>query len=345
DDLDGAALMRSDSMPRPRVVGLAVVALLTMLVVLTVPRAQAADEPTGAATSDDLVFGAEAARALGTDLPQVAESIGSTAEAVGAELAEDHTLAVDPNGELLYVDPPAPGESPEQAPAAGAEAGAESAPPTTDPVFSLHSRPGADHTIYLDFDGNTTTGTSWNASSGVDPIVSPPYDIDGDPTSWSSTELYRIEQAWIRAAEDFRPFDVNVTTEDPGSAALRDTGGGDTEWGVRVVTTDDTFSGCGCGGQAYIGSFDDYYDEPAFVYNQSTSGVAEAVSHEVGHTMLLAHDGTSSSGYYTGHSGGGAPGWAPLMGASYYQPVTTFSQGEYFAANNNGASANFVTGW
>ena len=65
--------------------------------------------------------------------------------------------------------------------------------------------------------------------------------------------------------------------------ALRRSGGGDTEWGIRVVVTDDTWAGCGCGGHAYIGSFDDGADEPVFVYNSSLAGVAEASSHEVGH--------------------------------------------------------------
>jgi serralysin len=42
---------------------------------------------------------------------------------------------------------------------------------------------------------------------------------------------------------------------------------------------------------------------------------AEAISHEVGHTLGLSHDGriTPSEGYYAGH-GSGDTGWAPIMG-------------------------------
>ena len=109
------------------------------------------------------------------------------------------------------------------------------------------------------------------------------------------------------------------------------------------MVTDDTFADCGCGGHAYIGSFDDGADEPVFVYNSSLAGVAEASSHEVGHALSLAHDGTSGTSYYTGH-GSGSTGWAPLMGASYYQPVTQWSAGEYVNANNNTSSANYGNG-
>lgn len=202
----------------------------------------------------------------------------------------------------------------------------------TVPAFS--SLPGADHTIYLDFDGHVTTGTTWNSAYGISTINSPAYDIDGDPNTFNATELSRIEAAWQWVAEDFSPFEVNVTTVDPGSAALSYSGGGDTQWGTRVVITDDTFANCGCGGHAYLGSFDDSQDEPVFVYNTSLKGVSEASTHEVGHALLLRHDGYSGGAYYWGH-GSGATSWAPLMGASYNRNVTQWSKGEYYTANEN----------
>jgi hypothetical protein len=39
---------------------------------------------------------------------------------------------------------------------------------------------------------------------------------------------------------------------------------------------------------------------------------------QVGHNGGLNHDGTSTTGYYTGH-GSGVTGWAPIMGVGYYQ--------------------------
>jgi hypothetical protein len=209
-------------------------------------------------------------------------------------------------------------------------------------VPPLSSLPGANHTILLDFDGHVTVGTTWNNAYSVPTINSPAYDVDGDPNNFNSTELTRIQRVFDRVAEDFSPFAVNVTTVDPGPDALRYSGGGDTQWGTRVVITDDTFANCGCGGHAYIGSFDDSQDEPVFVYNTSEKGVSEASSHEVGHAMGLGHDGTSGGAYYYGH-GSGDTSWAPLMGASYNQNVTQWSKGEYYDANNGQDDLAIIT--
>jgi hypothetical protein len=254
-------------------------------------------------------------------------------------LLNDDTLSVDSNGELAYFDVLAPGE-------AGSE-GSElptAAPLVTGPEFQLSSLPGAAKTIYLDFDGHVTTGTTWNSQYGVPTITSPPYDTNGNPDTWSSSELETIAKTWAVVAEDFAPWNINVTTIDPGVEALRRSGSGDTQWGARVVITDDTFANCGCGGHAYIGAFDDSVDEPTFVYNRSFVGVSEASSHEVGHMLNLAHDGTRSVSYYEGHDASGSPGWAPIMGVAYYQPVTQWSQQEYYNANNSGSSANYNNG-
>ena len=67
-------------------------------------------------------------------------------------------------------------------------------------------------------------------------------------------------------------------------------------------------------------------DTPVFVYTTGGKSVAEASSHEVGHSLGLSHDGTSSTSYYTGH-GNGETDWAPLMGVGYYANVTTWDRG------------------
>jgi serralysin len=83
-------------------------------------------------------------------------------------------------------------------------------------TFFLNSLLGANQTIYLDFDGNITSGTLWNVNftSGAN-IVTPAFDFDGNITSFSSSELERIQYIWQRVAEDFSPFNVNVTTQTP----------------------------------------------------------------------------------------------------------------------------------
>ena len=143
-------------------------------------------------------------------------------------------------------------------------------------------------------------------------------------------------------AEDFLPFAVNVTTVDPGVEALRKSGGGDTQWGIRVVITADT-EGSGAGGIAYIDSFNWSSDTPAFVYNTHGKYVAEAASHEAGHALGLAHDGRDGSEYYYGH-GGGATSWAPVMGVGYDVQVTQWDRGEYSGTTNGSAQRQLWQG-
>ena len=110
------------------------------------------------------------------------------------------------------------------------------------------------------------------------------------------------------------------------------------------MVTRDTAGLCGCGGIAYIGSFDDTVDEPVFVFNTSLTGVIEAVSHEVGHAMLLSHDGLSGGSVYYGGHGSNEASWGPIMGAAYNRKVTQWSAGEYHDANNTGTDANYGRG-
>ncbi|MCS6863751.1 MAG: pre-peptidase C-terminal domain-containing protein [Gemmataceae bacterium] len=204
-------------------------------------------------------------------------------------------------------------------------------------VFRLHSNPGANHTIYLDFDGHITTETPWNSSYGSS-IVTEAYDIDGNPSTFSLTELQNIYNIWRRVAEDFAPFNVNVTTQEPNIEMLRRTGSTDTQWGVRVVIGGNGSWFGSAGGVAYISSFSWNTDTPAFVFSRNLSSeksVAEAITHEVGHTLGLRHHGTSTSAYYGGH-GSGETGWAPIMGVGYHRNLTQWSRGDYPGANNSG---------
>jgi len=161
-------------------------------------------------------------------------------------------------------------------------------------TFKLHSRPTATKTIYLDFDGFTARGTPWNAGRGRDPIISPAYDPDGNGAAFTDNELRNIQTIWQQVSGDFAPFDINVTTEDPGEAALVNTGGGDDRWGIRVVMTPDDFPAPGAGGVAYIGSFRWGYnqagatDTPCYVFNSVPEQASLAVSHEVGHSLGLS---------------------------------------------------------
>lgn len=214
-------------------------------------------------------------------------------------------------------------------------------------TFELHSNPGARHTIYLDFDGHVTSGTAWNTGyNGGNDITTPAYGFEGD-ASFTDSELARIQRIWQRVAEDILPFDVDVTTEDPGADALARSSDGDTAWGIRVV-----IGGAGAwfgpaGGVAYVGSFNWGSDTPVFVFEDNLANgnekfTAEAASHEAGHALGLSHDGGPATQYYAGH-GAGETGWGTIMGVSYDKSLTQWSRGEYAGATNRQDDLSIIT--
>jgi PKD repeat protein len=288
---------------------------------------------------DRAAAGQRAIDLLQNRLPEVAAFYGKSEDEFKAMLLNDGRMRIDQRGRLLAIDElPAPlpaTATPLQAPNGLLDG--TLAP--LDQTFLLHSRPGAKRTIYLNFKGATLTGTAWNSAGGS--ITAPPYDIDGVPGTFSTTELQRIQYIWQRVAEDYAPFDVNVTTEAVPLDRITRSGSTDDTFGTTVLITSRTgVYSCSCGGVAYLGVFDDTSDyyKPALVFYDALGAgnekyVAEAISHEAGHNMGLGHDGTSTAGYYTGH-GSGATGWAPIMGVGYYQSLVQWSKGEYSGANN-----------
>ncbi len=212
-------------------------------------------------------------------------------------------------------------------------------------TFLLQSKPDASLTIYLDFNGHTTSNTQWNAEfTGGLPVKTPAYSLDANP-AFNNQELTNIQYIWQRVSEDFLPFDVNVTTKEPTQDRLIKIGAGDKFFGIHVVIGGSSFDWFGqpAGGVAYLDSFSWNSDTPCFVFPQELGGgnekhVAEAISHEVGHTLGLSHDGTSMEEYYPGHEG-----WAPIMGTGYYQEIVQWSKGEYPDANNQEDDLAIIT--
>lgn len=201
-------------------------------------------------------------------------------------------------------------------------------------TFKLHSKPGATNVIYIDFDGHTFSNTAWSPST----IVARSFDTDGNAAVFSNAELSQIAEIWHRVAEDFAPFDTDITTEEPSDF-------GPTT-GRVLITHNRQVSGQlmpypNGGGAAYSNVWGDAnyasYFSPALVYYNNlasiASYIAEAASHEMGHNLGLSHDGTPTKDYYTGH-GTGFVSWAPIMGASYYRHVTQWSKGEYNRASS-----------
>lgn len=196
----------------------------------------------------------------------------------------------------------------------------------------LSSNPNATAKIFLDFDGVTTSGTSWNSAyNGGANIITPGYSIDSDTTAFTDAEINAIVEIWQRVAEDYAPFNVDITTIDPGNFAAKQAiqvaiGGSSSDW-----------YGQSAGGVAYINSW--LWDNtPVFVFeeqlgNGNAKYVAEAISHEVGHSLGLQHQssydstGKKTNEYNQGY-GSGETGWAPIMGTGYYKNLTTWSNGK-----------------
>jgi PKD repeat protein len=298
-------------------------------------------KPFPAITIDKPVRGEAAIKATGSRLPELAAWYGKSTAEFARLIRQDRDLWLDTRGRAYFVDqglamPQGATTIPGGETVAGALA-------TWDQLPLLHSKPGANRVIYLDFDGATISGTAWNSSYNIPAIDAKPYDTDGNPSALSDAELQNILSIWQRVAEDYAPFDVDVTTEQPASDALTRSTSSDITFGTSVIVTEDwtaAVSPCNCGGFAYLRAFDDTseYYKPAWVFfdnlgNSHEKYVAEAISHEAGHNLGLNHDGDSSTGYYAGH-GSGATGWAPIMGVGYYRELTQWSKGEYPNANN-----------
>ena len=241
--------------------------------------------------------------------------------------------------EPVVIGPPAPAESFDAMTSEAAPTGLSEAE-----TLSLHSDPDADRVIYLDVDGHEFDDTAWNRDRGpvsVRPYIIPDRSLadEDQDESFSQRELDSIVQIWERVAADFAVWDVDVTTEEPPASDLERSSSTDQRYGMRVVITHDSDWYGRSGGVAYINSFGRPFYSPAFVFSNNLGGgatklVAEAASHETGHTLGLRHDGHDDgsgggTAYYSGHGD-----WAPIMGVSYHKPVTQWSKGEYAGADN-----------
>ncbi|MEO6915134.1 MAG: hypothetical protein ABI151_05290 [Chitinophagaceae bacterium] len=183
------------------------------------------------------------------------------------------------------------------------------------PLFNSDSSAAA--TIFLDFDGHYVAGTSWNWNG---PISAAPAGLDAAG----------IKEVFNRVAEDYRPFLINVTTDSTRylKAPLNQR--------VRVIVTSSSEWYGRAGGVAFIGSFTWGDETPCWIFSTLLQNkpkyVAEACSHEAGHTLGLQHqsvydqNGIKTAEYNAG-GGEGEIGWAPIMGVGYYQNLTTWHVG------------------
>lgn len=263
----------------------------------------------------EMAAGQRAIDLLGDQLATVAQWYGFTPDALKQLMLHDLTIHIDRNGRLLTID---------DGVMAGEVLNATTAAPVTsasitnttlplDQTFKLESKPGSTRILHLNFKGIG---------------AKPAFDLDKNIGTFSTAELTMIQKIWARVKEDFAPFDVNVTTLPPATITGKT--------GTSILITNQVYK---AGGYAYLNSFGtiNLTNPPAFCFQNNLGNgekaIAECISHELGHTLGLLHQGTATSGYYTGQ-GDGETGWAPIMGVGYYKNLTQWAKGEYNNANN-----------
>ena len=192
------------------------------------------------------------------------------------------------------------------------------------PVFNSYDEASA--VILLDFDGHTVSGTSWNVSGSFS-------------SNASGLTNNQITEVFNRVSEDFRPFNINVTTSEakynqaPINKRIR-----------IIITTSHEWYGTAAGGVAFLNSFIWGDNTPAFVFSSlfkfNVKNISESASHEAGHTFGLRHQSVYDGNCvklsdYNWGQGTGEIGWAPIMGAGYNQNMTLWHNGP----SSNGCSS------
>jgi autotransporter-associated beta strand protein len=192
-------------------------------------------------------------------------------------------------------------------------------------IIPLQSLPGAIPVIYLDFDGEKGPFPGWTSMT-----------VDAAPANASNTQIYDV---WKMVSEDFQGFNLNVTTDrkvfDSTPEGRR----------AHCIITPTKNAAPTAGGVAYVGSFNWTGDRVCWAYYSTGKNAVEVISHEVGHTLGLSHDGRTSpsEGYYGGH-GTDPTGWAPIMGVGYYKKLSQWSKGEYLSANQKQDDLTVIDG-
>jgi len=171
--------------------------------------------------------------------------------------------------------------------------------------------------ILLDFNGEYVANTMWNVNG---PITCAPANLNAE-------EAALVLQ---RVIADFAPFNITVTIDEAIYNAANP------YKRSRVIITESWEWYGQAGGVSYLNSFTWGSNTPCFVFssllNYCVKMIAEACSHEAGHTLGLRHqsvydaNGVKISDYNWGQ-GSGEIGWAPIMGASYNENLSLWHNG------------------
>jgi len=161
-------------------------------------------------------------------------------------------------------------------------------------IPQLNSNPAATAAIYLDFNGHFEATTGGHSN-----VTTPVFDSDGDSSTFSDDELAYITDVWKIVAEDYAPFNINVTTVEPAVLAPGVPGSAANGIALRLAIggSDSVIGGSGSwAGYGYTNSFTNSFTNIAFVFPESAPGVTRSVStigiiasHEAGHSFGLRH--------------------------------------------------------
>jgi hypothetical protein len=182
-------------------------------------------------------------------------------------------------------------------------------PITISNELNLSSLPGAPATLFLDFNGHIQHERMFDTAGvgGYTNIVTPPFDTDGDATTFSVREQNDIRSIFNLVAEDYAPFNINVTTIDPDPGLLHT----DRPYLRVVISGGSDFTGnslVGASERDWTGDYNAYADDGdpnvVYVFQRHPNGglfqfrqVAEGASHESAHAFGVDHysSGTGDS--------------------------------------------------
>ena len=185
-------------------------------------------------------------------------------------------------------------------------------------VPALNSNSGAANTLYLDFDGIRNSPLKNGTTKDFLAM-----DFDNDPSNFSAFEQDLIRDIHKRVAEDFSPFDINVTTIDPeGDSGIDQT----KVWTTAIGHFSDTSDRGSSGGYGVIRGVPVAWDNRI---GPNAAKIAGTISHESGHKFGLEHQATFDvdGELIQQYSKGGAD-WTPIMGNSLQTDRTIWWNGK-----------------